>query len=312
MNKLLFWTEKYRPKKVADCILPDSIKSIFQGYVDKGVITNLLLHGTSGLGKTTIARALCEEIGCDYLFVKGSDENGLEAYRTKIKNYASTVSFSGGRKVIIIDEADKLTAPAQDALRGGIEEVASNCSFIFTCNHKSRLTENIQSRFSAIDFTLSGSKQKMAAQFLKRVEFILTNENIKYEKEVLVSVIMKYFPDNRRILNELQMYSIAGNGVIDKGILGNIIDVKISELIKALSVKDFASCRKWVIGNLDNDPDKVFRMVYDGLYESLMPNSVPQLVLILAKYGYQSSFCADQEINFLACLTEIMIDCTFK
>jgi DNA polymerase III delta prime subunit len=312
MNKLLFWTEKYRPKKVADCILPDSIKSIFQAYVDKGVVTNLLLHGTSGLGKTTIARALCEEIGCDYLFVKGSDENGIDTFRNKIKNYASTVSFSGGRKVIIIDEADKLTAAAQDALRGGIEEVASNCSFIFTCNHKSRLTENIQSRFSAIDFKISGSKPKMAAQFLKRVEFILNNENIKYEKEVLVAVIMKYFPDNRRILNELQTYSIGGNGVIDKGILGNITDVKVSELITALSGKDFASCRKWVIANLDNEPSKVFRMVYDGLYDSLTPNSVPQLVLILAKYGYQASFCADQEINFLACLTEIMMDCSFK
>jgi len=307
----LLWVEKYRPTKVEECILPDSIKSTFQEYVNKKEIPNLLLAGSAGVGKTTIAKALCNEVGCDYIIINGSDESGIDTVRNKIKNYASTVSFSGGRKVIIIDEADYLNPnSAQPALRGAIEEFSSNCSFIFTCNYKNRIIDPIHSRCSVVDFKINGSKAKMATQFFKRVEWILEQENIKYDKEVVAAVITKHFPDNRRVLNELQRYSVSG--VIDKGILANISDINLSELIKSLKGKDFANARKWVTNNLDNDPTKIFRKLYDSLYEQLKPNSVPQLVLILARYQYQAAFVADHEINLMACLTEIMVDGEFK
>lgn len=307
----VLWVEKYRPKIVEDCILPDNIKATFQEYVNRKEIPNLLLSGTAGVGKTTIAKALCNEVGCDYLVINGSDESGIDVLRIKIKNYASSVSLSGGRKVIIIDEADYLNANStQPALRGAIEEFASNCSFIFTCNFKNRIIDPIHSRCTVVDFKVNGNKAKLAAQFFKRVEWILDQENIKYEKEAVASIITKYFPDNRRILNELQRYSVSG--IIDKGILSSVTDVQINELIKALREKDFASCRKWVTNNLDNDPSRIFRKLYDSLYEQLKPNSVPQLVLILAKYQYQAAFVADHEINLIACLTEIMVECEFK
>jgi DNA polymerase III delta prime subunit len=310
MEHLLF-VEKYRPRKVEDCILPDNIKATFQEYVNRKEIPNLLLSGSAGVGKTTIAKALCNEVGCDYLVINGSDESGIDTFRTKIKNYASSVSLTGGRKVIIIDEADYLNANStQPALRGAIEEFAGNCSFIFTCNFKNRIIDPIHSRCTVIDFKINGSKAKMAAAFFKRVEWILEQENIKYDKEVVAAVITKHFPDNRRILNELQRYSVSG--VIDKGILTNISDVQIESLIKALKEKDFGSARKWVTTNLDNDPVKMFRKLYDCSYEHLKPTSIPQIVLILAKYQFQAAFCADHEINLMACLTEIMVDGEFK
>jgi len=306
----LLWVEKYRPAKVDDCILPDAIKTTFQDYVSRKEIPNLLLSGSAGVGKTTIAKALCQEVGCDYIVINGSDENGVDTIRVKIKNYASSVSLAGGRKVIIIDEADYLTPNAQAILRASIEEFSSNCSFIFTCNYKNRIIDPIHSRCSVIDFKVNGSKAKMANAFFKRVEWILEQEKITYDKEVVAAVITKHFPDNRRILNELQRYSASGN--IDKGILGAIADVQLGALVTSLKEKDFASTRKWVTSNLDNDPAKIYRKLYDTLYDLLKPNSVPQLVLILARYQYQAAFVADHEINMIACLTEIMVDCEFK
>jgi DNA polymerase III delta prime subunit len=307
----LLWVEKYRPKTIEDCILPDAIKSTFQEYVNRKEIPNLLLSGSAGVGKTTIAKALCNEVGCDFIVINGSDESGIDVLRTKIKNYASSVSLSGGRKVVIIDEADYLNPNStQPALRGAIEEFSSNCSFIFTCNFKNRIIDPIHSRCSVVDFKINGAKQKMAAQFFKRVEWILEQENITYSKDVVASVITKHFPDNRRVLNELQRYSVSGT--IDSGILSNLGDIQLESLITALKSKDFGSTRKWVTANLDNDPVKIYRKLYDTLYEVLKPQSVPQLVLILAKYQYQAAFVADHEINMVACLTEIMVDCEFK
>jgi len=307
----LLWVEKYRPKTIEECILPDAIKSTFQEYVNRKEIPNLLLSGSAGVGKTTIAKALCNEVGCDYIVINGSDESGIDVLRNKIKNYASSVSLAGGRKVVIIDEADYLNANStQPALRGAIEEFSSNCSFIFTCNFKNRIIDPIHSRCSVVDFKINGSKAKMAAQFFKRVEWILEQESITYSKDVVAAIITKHFPDNRRVLNELQRYSVSGT--IDAGILSNIADVQLDSLISSLKEKDFASTRKWVTNNLDNDPVKVYRKLYDGLYEVLKPISVPQLVLILARYQYQSAFVADHEINMIACLTEIMVDCEFK
>ena len=311
MSQHILWVEKYRPKTIEDCILPDGIKATFQEYVNRKEIPNLLLAGSAGVGKTTIAKALCEEVGCDYIMINGSDESGIDVLRNKIKNYASSMSLSGGRKVVIIDEADYLNPNStQPAMRGAIEEFASNCSFIFTCNFKNRIIDPIHSRCTVVDFKINGSKQKMAAAFFKRVEWILTEEGVSYDKQVVAAVITKHFPDNRRVLNELQRYSVSGT--IDKGILASVSDVQLNELVTSLMSKDFASCRKWVTNNLDNDITRIFRNIYDGLYEKLKPNSVPQMVLILAKYQYQSAFVADHEINLIACLTEIMVECEFK
>ena len=310
-NQML-WVEKYRPNKIEDCILPESIKSTFQEYVNRKEIPNLLLAGSAGVGKTTIAKALCEEVGCDYIVINGSDESGIDTFRNKIKNYASSMSLSGGRKVIIIDEADYLNPNStQPALRGAMEEFAVNCSFIFTCNYKTRIIEPLHSRCSVVEFKIqNGQKAKMAMQFFKRVEWILSQENITYEKDVVAAVVMKHFPDNRRVLNELQRYSVAGT--IDKGILAVIADVEISELIKAIRGKDFISARKWVTNNLDSDSVTILRKIYDLMYDFLKPDGIPPAVLILAKYQYQSAFVSDQEINMMACLTELMVECDFK
>jgi DNA polymerase III delta prime subunit len=311
MIEHILWVEKYRPKTISECILPEALKSTFQEYVNKKEIPNLLLSGTAGVGKTTVAKALCNEVGCDYIVINGSDDSGIDVLRNKIKNYASSVSLMGGRKVVIIDEADYLnTNSTQPAFRGVIEEYASNCSFIFTCNFKNRIMDAIHSRCTVIDFKLNGSKAKMATAFFKRVELILNAEKITYDKEVVAAIITKHFPDNRRILNELQRYSASGS--IDKGVLASVSDVQLGDLVKSLKGKDFSSARKWVTNNLDNDPTKIYRKLYDGLYELLKPDSVPQMVLILAKYQYQAAFVADHEINMIACLTELMADCEFK
>jgi len=311
MAEHMLWVEKYRPKTIEECILPESLKVTFQEFVNRKEIPNLLLSGTAGVGKTTVAKALCQEIGCDYIMINGSDDSGIDVLRNKIKNYASSMSLMGGRKVVIVDEADYLNPNStQPAFRGVIDEFASNCSFIFTCNFKNRIMEPIHSRCTCIDFKLNGSKAAMASRFFKRVESILTLEQVKYDKEVVAAIISKHFPDNRRVLNELQRFSISG--VIDKSALGSVADVQLKDLIKSLKEKDFASARKWVTQNLDNDPTKIYRKIYDGLYDLLKPNSVPQLVLHLAKYQYQSAFVADHEINMIACMTEIMVDCEFK
>jgi DNA polymerase III delta prime subunit len=311
MNDHLLWVEKYRPHNIQDCILPESIKATFQEYVDRKEIPNLLLSGSAGVGKTTVAKALCDQVGCDYIVINGSDESGIDVLRNKITNYASSVSLTGGRKVVIIDEADYLNPNStQPALRGAIEEFASNCSFIFTCNFKNRILAPIHSRCTVIDFKVNGNKAKLATQFMKRVEWILDEEKITYDKKVVAAVITKYFPDNRRILNELQRYGISGT--IDSGILASVADVQIDELITSLKQKDFTSSRKWVTNNLDNDPALIYRKIYDSMYDFLKPNSIPQVVLILAKYQYQAAFCADQEINLVACLTELMVECEFN
>jgi len=313
MSKQMLWVEKYRPHKIEDCILPESIKSTFQEYVDRKEIPNLLLTGSAGVGKTTIAKALCEEVGCDYIVINGSDENGVDDIRIKVKNYASSMSLSGGRKVIIIDEADYLSHNAQAALRGSIEEFAINCSFIFTCNFKHKIMEALHSRCSVVEFKLqNGQKAKMASQFFKRLEWILSEEGVTYDKQVVAAVITKHFPDNRRVLNELQRYSSNSDKSIDKGILGIVSDINITELVKALKAKDFGTSRKWVTNNLDSDSATIIRKIYDNMYEYLLPDSIPIAVLVLAKYQYQAAFVADQEINLVACLTELMVECGFK
>jgi DNA polymerase III delta prime subunit len=315
MLEQMLWVEKYRPHKVEDCILPDNLKSTFQEYVNRKEIPNLLLTGSAGVGKTTVAKALCDEVGCDYLVINGSDEGRLiETFRNKIKNYASTMSLSGGRKVIIIDEADYTNPDSvQPALRNFMEEFSANCSFILTCNFKNRIIAPLHSRCSVVEFKIqNGQKAKMATQFFKRVEWILEQEGVSYEKEIVASVITKHFPDNRRILNELQRYSSNSNKAIDKGILASITDANMATLVKTIKERDFGGARKWVTNNLDNDPNTILRTIYDGLYEHVKADSIPQAVLILSKYQYQSAFVADQEINMMACLTEFMVECEFK
>ena len=309
MEHLLF-TEKYRPKIIVDCILPERLKTPFQEYVNQSKIPNLLLSGGAGVGKTTVAKAMCEEIGADYMIINGSDDNGIDVVRYKIKNFASSMSLTGGRKVIIIDEADYLSPNAQAAFRNSIEEFAGNCSFIFTCNYKNKLIDPLHSRCAVIDFTLkNGEKAQMASAFFKRIQMILQSEDIEYDDKVIAELIKKHFPDFRRVLNELQRYSQFGK--IDTGILSQIVDAGITDIIKSIKEKDFGAIRKWV-ASADIDSATFFRKLYDSLYEVLKPQSIPQAVLILADYQYKGAFVADQEINTVACLTELMISVEFK
>lgn len=306
----LLWTEKHRPQTVAECILPERMKVPFQEYVNKKEIPTLMLTGGPGVGKTTVAKAMCNEVGCDYMVLNGSDENGVDIIRFKVKNYASSMSFSGGRKVIIIDEADYLSHNAQATLRNAIEEFEINCSFIFTCNYKSKLMEALHSRSAVIDFTLKNNEKKeMASQFFKRVCDILKSENIEYNEKVLVEVIKKHFPDFRRVFNELQRYSQTGK--IDVGILSQLTEVSLSQLIKFMKAKDFISVRKWVatseVGSVS-----LYRDLYDSLYDYVMPESIPGIILVLADYQYKQAFVSDHEINMVACLTEIMAGAEFK
>jgi DNA polymerase III delta prime subunit len=307
----LLWTEKYRPQTIEDCILPKRLKEVFQQYASQKQIPNLLLTGSAGVGKTTVAKALCQEVGCDYLVINGSDESGIDTFRVKIKNYASSMSFTGGRKVIIIDEADYLNPNStQPALRNAIEEFASNCSFIFTCNYKNRIIEPLHSRMAVIEFGLkNGEKMKMATEFLKRTESILQSEKVEFDKKVVAELVTKHFPDFRRVINELQRYSQLGK--IDVGVLAQVADVSITEIVKYIKDKDFGAVRKWVATN-EVDSTTFFRKLYDNLYDFLKPHSIPQVILILADYQYKQAFVVDQEINTVACLIQIMAEGDFK
>ena len=308
------WVEKYRPKTIDECILPDNIKKTFKEFLNRGEIPNMLLAGPPGVGKTTVAKALCNELGVDFYVINGSDEGRfLDTVRNNAKNFASTVSLTSEakHKVIIIDEADNTGNDVQLLLRAFIEEFAGNCRFIFTCNYKNKILEPLHSRCAVVDFSIRGKeKQQIAASFFQRLNFILEQERIETDKKVLVELINKHFPDWRRVLNECQRYSVSGK--IDSGILAAFSDVAVDDLIKNLKAKNFPEVRKWVNNNMDNDTSVLFRRIYDSLYESLVPNTIPAAVLVIAKYQYQMAFVADQEINMLACLTEIMVECEFK
>ena len=308
------WVEKYRPKTIEHCILPDQIKKTFQDFLDKGEVPNLLLSGPAGCGKTTVAKALCNELGVDYYVINGSDEGRfLDTVRNNAKNFASTVSLTSTakHKVIIIDEADNTTNDVQLLLRAFTEEFSSNCRFVFTCNFKNRIVEPLHSRCACVDFSTNRKDRPgLAEQFFKRIQEILVSESVEFDHKVLVELINKHFPDWRRVLNELQRYSSSGK--IDSGILASFSDVKVDELIKNLKQKNFKEVRKWVVNNLDNDSGVLLRRIYDSLYDTLVPGSIPAAVLVIAKYQYQVAFVADQEINMLACLTEIMVECEFK
>lgn len=312
MNDVMLWVEKYRPNKIGDCILPKEIKNTFQKFVDNKHIPNLLLSGKPGVGKTTVAKAVLEELGCTYILINGSDEGRqIDVLRTKIKNFASTMSIGGERKYVILDEADYLNPESvQPALRSFIEEFHKNCGFIFTCNYKNKILEPLQSRCSNVDFVIpTAEKPKLAQTFFKRIETILTEEEIDFEPRPVVELIQKHFPDWRRILNELQRYSASGK--IDSGILVSISETNMKDLVTFLKEKDFKSIRKWVVNNLDNDAS-IFKKIYDTLYDKIEPSTVPHLVLLVADYQYKSAFVADQEINMLAFMLETMSQVKFK
>jgi len=314
MSDEFLWVEKYRPQKIEDCILPEQTKKTFLEFLNRGEVPNLLLSGPAGCGKTTVAKALCKQLGVDVYVINGSDEGRfLDTVRNNAKNFASTVSLSSEakHKVIIIDEADNTTPDVQLLLRASIEEFSKNCRFIFTCNYKNKIIEPLHSRCAVVEFGIQGKlKQEIAAAFFGRLVTILEQERIEADKKVLAELINKHFPDWRRVLNECQRYSVGGK--IDSGILAHFSDVKVNDLIKNLKTKNFAEVRKWCVNNLDNDPSVLLRRIYDNLYTSLVPATIPAAVLILAKYQYQIAFVADQEINMLACLTEIMVECKFK
>jgi len=314
MNDDFVWCQKYRPRTIDDCILPKELKNTFKEFVKNGDTPNLLLSGTSGTGKTTVARALCEELGVDYVIINGSESGNIDTLRNDIRNFASGISFTstGKRKMVILDEADYLNpSSTQPALRGFIEEFSKNCGFILTCNFKNRIIEPIHSRCSVIDFRFSKKDSpKLALQFLKRVVDILKKEDIEYNEKVLVELITKHFPDFRRVLNELQRYSVSG--VIDAGILTSISEKSIKDLMGFLKSKNWKDMRKWVVQNLDSDPTRIFRLIYDGLFDSLKPQSIPRAVILLADYQYKGAFVADAEINMVAFLTELMVDMEFK
>jgi len=314
MNSDFIWVEKYRPKTIDDCILPESTKTMFREFLNKGEIPNMLLAGPPGIGKTTVAKALCNELGVDFYVINGSDEGRfLDTVRNNAKNFASTVSLSSTakHKVILIDEADNTTPDVQLLLRASIEEFNRNCRFIFTCNYKNKIIEPLHSRCAVVDFSIKGKeKTALAGSFFKRLQNILDEERIQYDPKVLAELINKHFPDWRRVLNECQKYSVGGQ--IDSGILATFSDVAVNDLLQNLKEKNFPEVRKWVVSNLDNDTTVLLRRIYDALYSALENNSIPAAVLVLAKYQYQSAFVADQEINTLACLTEIMVECEFK
>ena len=311
--KASLWSEAYRPLSISDCILPSRLKKVFQSMVDAGEIQNMILSGGPGTGKTTVARAMCEEMGINYLLINSSEDRGIDILRTKVRNYASAMSFDGRTKVIIMDEADGITPEAQKAFRGALEEFSSNCRFIMTCNYKSKLIDAIHSRSTVIDFSLEKDERvEMASQFFKRLQHILTDQNVTFEKKVLATVVQKFFPDYRRTINELQRYCVDENALTTKT-LAQMNNVKnLDDLFSSLKAKDFRAMRGWVASNIDNDPTDIFRAIFDNLSKYFKPESVPICCLILAKYQYQAGMVADQEINLTACLTEFLVECEFK
>lgn len=312
MKEDFLWVEKYRPKTIADTILPAELKATFQQFIDQGNIPNLILSGSAGVGKTTVARAMLEQLGCDYIIINGSMNGNIDTLRNDILNFASSVSLSGGRKYVILDEADYLNANStQPALRNFMEEFSRNCGFILTCNFKNKIIEPLHSRCSVVEFKISKSDMaKLAGQFLKRVDSILTTEGVTFDKSVVAEVIKKHFPDWRRVLNELQRYSSTGS--IDTGILNNFQQLSLDELISLLADKNFTAIRKWVGENIDNDQGAVFRKIYDTATNFMTPIGAAHAVVLLGKYQYQAAFAADAEINLMACLTELMVECEFK
>jgi DNA polymerase III delta prime subunit len=312
MNSDFIFVEKYAPQKVEQCILPQSIKDFFIDVRNSGKVPNMILSGPPGIGKTSTIKALANELDRDFMVINGSDERSIDIIRNKVKNYASTLSLSNtGKKILLIDEADNLTNDAQLALRASIEELQTNCTFVFTCNYKNKLIPPLHSRAAVIDFSIpTKEKPKLAAEFMKRINEILTTEKIEYDTSAIVGLINKYFPDFRRTLNEIQRYSSGGK--VDSGILANVADIKVSNLVDFMKNKNFTEVRKWVIQNMDNDPNIVLRKVYDTLYEYALEATIPAAILIISKYQYRSAFVADNEINLLACLTEVMCEVEWK
>ena len=314
MKNDFLWVEKYRPTIVEDCILPESIKNVFSGFLYQREIPNLLLTGSAGVGKTTIARALSEELGASHIVINGADEGRfLDTVRNRIRTFASTVSLTSTstHKVVIIDEADNTTNDVQLSLRAAVEEFHSNCRFIFTCNFINKIIEPLHSRCTVVDFRVkNGQSVQLQGQFFDRLRWILKNENVKFEDKVLAKLIKRYYPDWRRTINECQRYS--ANGSIDSSILVDVADVNLDSLLSALAKKEFTTVKNWVVQHMDNDPSMVMRKVYDNLYNVLKPSSVPEAVLIIAKYMKDITLVPDQEINMLACLTEIMMSCEFR
>ena len=312
MNDDFLWVERYRPRTIEQTILPESLKKVFQKIVESGEVPNMLFTGTAGLGKTTVAKALCNELGLDYILINGSEEGNIDTLRTKIKQFASSVSLGGGYKVVILDEADYLNAQSfQPALRGFIEEFSNNCRFILTCNFKNRIIEPLHSRCSVYEFNTDRTTlAQLSMQMMSRLKDILQKENVEYEEKTLAEVIMKYGPDWRRVLNECQRYAISGK--IDAGILVNLSDTSYQNLMSYLKTKDFKKMRQWVVNNIDTDASAIFRSIYDRMYENIKPQSIPQVVLILADYQYKNAFVADHELNVVACMTEIMANVEFQ
>ena len=314
MSKEFLWVEKYRPNIVDDCILPETIKEVFKGFVKQGELPNLLLSGTAGVGKTTIAKALCDEIGASYILINGSDEGRfLDTVRNRVRQFATTVSLTSGasHKVVIIDEADNTTNDVQLSLRSAVEEFHSNCRFIFTCNFINKIIEPLHSRCTVVDFRIKPEQSvKLQGEFFTRLKTILTKEDVKFEDKVLAKLVRRYYPDWRRLINECQRYSASGS--IDSAILVDVADVNLDSLLTALKKKDFTTVKSWVVQHMDNDPTMVMRKIYDNLYDVLKPSSIPEAVLVIAKYMNSIPIVPDQEINLLACLTEIMMSCEFK
>ena len=312
MSNEFLWVEKYRPYKIDECVLPTSLKKVFNEMVSTEQLPNMLFSGTAGVGKTTVAKALCNELGLDYIIINGSEEGNIDTLRGKIKQFASSVSLQGGYKVVILDEADYLNPQStQPALRGFIEEFSNNCRFIMTCNFKNRIIEPLHSRCSVYEFAIpNDQKPAIAGMFFKRLMDILTAENVAFDKAVLAQLVERYFPDWRRVLNECQRYSVSGS--IDAGVLVNLGDNNVKSLMEKLKGKDFKGMRQWVVNNIDTEPQAIFRAVYDKMADHLQPQSIPQVVLILADYQYKNAFVADHEMNVVACMTEIMAGAEWK